>query len=83
MSHSIFDSEVSFMIEKENNRYAAIRALSMRARDINIQSKATSEADIRPELSPEEPSPVTKTLSDYAEGRVILDTQDFSQEKEQ
>lgn len=68
MPKLMFDRNVDFKLETTINPYAACRALSQRARQLNIEQTMESiQAD------PEENSnPTATALSDYATGRIVL-----------
>lgn len=66
-SRSMFAREVDFKLEVTINAYAACRALSVRARDINVQFKQHQEG-----TEVEQPNPTVGALSDYSVGRIEL-----------
>ena len=68
MSKSLFERTIDFKMEETENSYAACRALSIRARDINIENKQYTK-DTETELSP---NPATLALTDYSIGRIVL-----------
>lgn len=64
---TMFAREVDFRLEDTDNAYAACRALSIRARDINRRFRDTAEiAEV------EQPSPTVGALTDYSNGRIEL-----------
>ena len=77
MSKSMFDRTVDFKMEETFNAYIACRALSLRARDINIENKAQElETGEPPELNP-----TAEALGDYSNGRIVLNNEDDSEEE--
>lgn len=68
MPKLMFDRDVDFKLETTINPYAACRALSQRARQLNTSTSVETV-----ETEPEETlNPTVSALSDYAEGRIIL-----------
>lgn len=64
---TMFAREVDFRLEGTDNAYAACRALSIRARDINRKFRDTlASAEV------EQPSPTVGALADYSNGRIEL-----------
>ena len=71
MSKSMFDRTIDFKMEETYNSYIACRALSHRARDINIDNKAQEvETGEPPELNP-----TAEALEDYSTGRIVFNTE--------
>ena len=68
MSKSMFERTIDFKMEETENSYAACRALSIRARDINIKNKQYT-IDTEMESSP---NPTALALTDYSIGRIVL-----------
>ena len=68
MSISLFERTIDFKMEETENSYAACRALSIRARDINIDNKQYT-IDTETEFSP---NPTALALTDYSIGRIVL-----------
>ena len=68
MSKSMFERTIDFKMEETENSYGACRALSIRARDINIKNKQYT-IDTEMESSP---NPTAPALTDYSIGRIIL-----------
>lgn len=64
---SMFDREVDFSLEGTDNSYAACRALSQRARDINSRFRHIPEG-----VEVEVPNPTVGALNDYSDGRIVL-----------
>ena len=69
MPKLMFDRNVDFKLETTENPYAACRALSRRARQLN---SANQTELMESELPEQTPNPTATALSDYAEGRVTL-----------
>ena len=67
MSKSMFERTIDFKMEETENSYAACRALSIRARDINMKNKQTIDTEM--EFSP---NPTALALTDYSIGRIVL-----------
>ena len=68
MPRLMFDRNVDFKLETTVNPYAACRALSQRARQLNTeQTVENAEAEID-----ESVNPTATALSDYATGRIVL-----------
>ncbi len=73
MNKNMFTRDFDFKLEGTNNRYAACRALSRRARNANTETQPT-EGEESPDS---EPNPAVTALSDYAEGRIdVVDEAD-------
>ena len=68
MNKNMFTRDFDFKLEGTNNRYAACRALSRRARNVNTETQPAEEE----ESLVSEPNPAVTALSDYAEGRIDL-----------
>ena len=68
MNKNMFTRDFDFKLEDTNNRYAACRALSRRARNVNIETPSHQEED----AVVSEPNPAVIALSDYAEGQINL-----------
>ena len=66
-SPSMFAGEVDFRLEVTINAYAACRALSVRARDINVKFRQLPEG-----TGGEQPNPTVGALTDYSVGRIDL-----------
>ncbi len=66
-SPSMFAREVDFRLEGTINAYAACRALSVRARDINVKFRQLPEG-----TEGEQPNPTVGALTDYSVGRIDL-----------
>lgn len=64
---SMFAREVDFSLEGTDNSYAACRALSQRARDINSRFRHAPEG-----VELEVPNPTVGALNDYSDGRIVL-----------
>lgn len=64
---SMFDREVDFSLEGTDNSYAACRALSQRARDINSRFRHMPEG-----VEVEVPNPTVGAFNDYSDGRIVL-----------
>ena len=68
MPKLMFDRDVDFKLETTVNPYAACRALSQRARQLNTSASVESVG-----AEPQEPlNPTVTALSDYVEGRIVL-----------
>ena len=77
MNQSMFTRDFDFKLEGTNNRYAACRALSRRARTVNTEMQTTEDE----ESLVSEPNPAVTALSDYAEGRIhVVDENDEQEE---
>ena len=63
---TMFNREVDFSLEETTNSYAACRALSQRARDINSKFRHLPEG-----VEVEVPNPTVGALSDYSTGRIV------------
>ena len=76
MSKSMFERTIDFKMEETENSYAACRALSIRARDINSKNKQYA-IDAETESAP---NPTALALTDYSIGRIALaeETEDDS-----
>lgn len=76
MSKSMFERTIDFKMEETENSYAACRALSIRARDINSKNKQYA-IDAETESAP---NPTALALTDYSIGRIVLaeETEDDS-----
>ena len=70
---SMFDRDVDFKLEVTFNSYAACRALSQRARHVNIHEK---ELYAGVENAPSEPNPTVSALGEYSRGRIVLSEED-------
>ena len=68
MSKSMFEKEVDVKLEKTENSYVACRALSQRARDINVENQ---QQEVEPDLAPSV-NPTAVALSDYSKGRIVF-----------
>ncbi|MBN98854.1 MAG: hypothetical protein CME16_06330 [Gemmatimonadetes bacterium] len=68
MSKSMFERTIDFKMEETENSYAACRALSIRARDINSKNKQYA-IDAETESAP---NPTALALTDYSIGRIVL-----------
>ena len=64
---SMFDRKVDFSLEGTDNSYAACRALSQRARDINSRFRHIPEG-----VEVEVPNPTVGALNDCSDGRIAL-----------
>ena len=64
---SMFAREVDFKLEVTINPYVACRALSVRARDINVKFRQLPEG-----TEGEQPNPTIGAFSDYSVGRIDL-----------
>lgn len=64
---SMFDREVDFSLERTDNSYAACRALSQRARDINSRFRHIPEG-----VEVDVPHPTVGALNDYSDGRIVF-----------
>ena len=76
MSKSMFERTIDFKMEETENSYAACRALSIRARDINSKNKQYAiDAETESALNP-----TALALTDYSIGRIVLaeETEDDS-----
>ena len=69
MYDSMFDREVALRLEQENNSFISCRALSIRARDINMSRKSRS---MDPESVLSEPNPSASAMIDAAEEKISL-----------
>ncbi len=69
MNKNMFTRDFDLKLEGTNNRYAACRALSRRARNVNAEAEQHLEDE---ESVPSEPNPAVTALADYAEGRINL-----------
>ena len=76
MSKSMFERTIDFKMEETENSYAACRAHSIRARDINSKNKQYA-IDAETESAP---NPTALALTDYSIGRIVLaeETEDDS-----
>lgn len=72
MSKSMFEKEVDVKLEKTENSYVACRALSQRARDINVENQ---QQEVEPDLAPSV-NPTAVALADYSNGRIAFSTAD-------
>ena len=72
MSKSMFEKEVDVKLERTENSYAACRALSQRARDINVENQ---QQEVEPDLAPSV-NPTAVALADYSNGRIAFSTAD-------
>ena len=68
MNKNMFTRDFDFKLEDTINRYAACRALSRRARNVNTETQHPEDE----ESLVSEPNPAVTALSDYAEGRIDL-----------
>lgn len=64
---TMFNREVDFSLEDTENSYAACRALSLRAREINSRFRNIPEGS---EI--ETPNPTVGALNDYSDGRIVV-----------
>ncbi len=67
MIDSMFSREVALRLEKENNAFVTCRALSIRARDVNVSRKAR---DVNIETIPSEPNASASAMIDLTEKRI-------------
>ncbi|MEE2659774.1 MAG: hypothetical protein VX733_14795 [Candidatus Latescibacterota bacterium] len=74
---TMFAREVDFKLEVTYNSYAACRALSQRARDINKRFKKL------PESHEPQPSATVGAVSDYSNGRIVLSEDEKEPNNEQ
>ena len=64
---TMFNREVDFSLEGTDNSYAACRALSQRAREINSRFRQVPEGS---EI--DTPNPTVGALNDYSDGRIVV-----------
>ena len=69
MNKNMFTRDFDFKLEDPSNRYAACRALSRRARNVNSEAQQHLEDE---ESLVSEPNPAVTALAEYAEGRINL-----------
>ncbi len=67
MFKSMFERRIDFKMEETENSYAACRALSIRARDVNIKNKQYLDTGATTSANP-----TAVALQDYSIGRIIL-----------
>ncbi len=64
---TMFNREVDFSLEGTENSYAACRALSLRAREINSRFRQVPEGS-----EVQLPNPTVGALNDYSDGRIVV-----------
>ena len=64
---TMFNREVDFSLEGTDNSYAACRALSQRAREINSRFRQVPEGS-----EMDTPNPTVGALNDYSDGRIVV-----------
>ena len=72
---TMFNREVDFSLEDTENSYAACRALSQRAREINTRFRQVPEGS---EI--ETPNPTVGALNDYSDGRIVVNEEQAAAE---
>ena len=72
---TMFNREVDFSLEDTENSYAACRALSLRAREINSRFRQVPEG-----TEIETPNPTVGALNDYSDGRIVVNEEQAAAE---
>lgn len=72
--NSMFARELDFKLEETENSYAACRALSLRARQVNYQAREQAQSETTESVA----GPAVVALSDYASGRIVLTNEEES-----
>ena len=74
---TMFNREVDFSLEDTENSYAACRALSLRAREINSRFRNIPEG-----TEIDTPNPTVGALNDYSDGRIVVNEEEAEQAAE-
>ncbi len=72
---TMFNREVDFSLEGTHNSYAACRALSLRAREINSRFRQVPEGS---EI--QLPHPAVGALNDYSDGRIVVNAEGVAEQ---